>query len=112
MSSMPPNLLVHLNFVLKFTYDNMFYVELDPFGYSEKDLAMGNIVLRSNSTGDLYPFKLTHVASPLSSTSSAFSTNIWHFLLVIREMQFWIPCILLVQLNVIKIRLLFVSLVL
>ena len=46
-----------------------------------KDLATGNIVLRSNSTGDLYPFQLTHGASTTSSTPSAFSifsTSAWH----------------------------------
>ena len=46
-----------------------------------KDLATGSIVLRSNSTGDLYPFPSTHGASSSTSTSSAFSaisSSIWH----------------------------------
>ena len=43
-----------------------------------KDLATGNIILRSNSTGDLYSFQSTHRASASSSTSSTFSTSVWH----------------------------------
>ena len=59
----------------------MVSVEFDPFGFSVKDLATGNIVLRSNSTGDLYPFPSTHGASPTSSAPSTFSvlsTSICH----------------------------------
>ena len=59
----------------------MVFVGFDPFGFYLKDLATGNIVLRSNSTGDLYPFPSTHGASTSSSISTAFSTfstSIWH----------------------------------
>src|SRR5688572_22632448 len=54
-------------------HDNMVSVEFDPFGFSVKDFATANIVLRSNSMGDLYPFQSTHGAPVSSSTSSAFS---------------------------------------
>ena len=44
-----------------------------------KDLATGNLYLRSNSTVDLYPFQSTHGVSILTSTSSTFlSSSIWH----------------------------------
>ena len=76
-----PKLIKNLISVRKFTHDNMVSVEFDPFGFSVKDLATGNIVLRSNSTGDLYPFPSTHGASPTSSAPSTFSvlsTSICH----------------------------------
>ena len=58
----------------------MVSVELDPFGFSVKDFATGKIVLRSNSTSDLYPFQSTHGTTIPSSSSLAFlSSNIWHF---------------------------------
>ena len=76
-----PKLIKNLISVRKFTHDNMVSVEFDPFGFSVKDLATGSIVLRSNSTGDLYPFPSAHGATPSSSISSAFSvfsSSIWH----------------------------------
>ena len=57
----------------------MVSVEFDHFCFSVKDLATGNLVLRSNSTGDLYPFQSTHRFSIPASTSLAFlSSSIWH----------------------------------
>ena len=48
-----PQLIKNLISVRKFTRDNMVSVEFDHFGFSVKDLATRNLVLRSNSTGDL-----------------------------------------------------------
>ena len=74
-----PQLIKNLIFIRKFTQDNMVFVEFDPFGFSVKDLATGILVLRSNSTGDLYPFQSTHGVFIPTSTSSAFlSSSIWH----------------------------------
>ena len=76
-----PKLIKNLISVRKFTHDNMVSVEFDLFGFSVKDLATGNVLLRSNSTDDLYPFHSTHGATLSSSTSSAFSalsSIIWH----------------------------------
>ena len=56
-------------------------IEFDPFGFSVKDLATESIVLRSNNTGDLYPFHPTHgaaIPSPTSSDFSVLSSNVWH----------------------------------
>ena len=77
-----PQLIKNLISIRKFTHDNMVSIEFDPFGFSMKDLAMRNIVLRSNSNGDFYPFQSTHGATIPSSSSSAFSvlsSSIWHF---------------------------------
>ena len=65
-------LIKNLISVRKFTRDNLVSVEFDPFGFSVKDLATKNVILRSNSTGDLYPFKSTHGSPPSSATPSAF----------------------------------------
>ena len=44
-----------------------------------KELGTGNILLRSNSTCNLYPFHSTHGATISSSSHSAFlSSSIWH----------------------------------
>ena len=51
-----PVVIKNLISVRKFTRDNMVSIEFDPFGFSVKELATGNIVLRSNSTIDLYSF--------------------------------------------------------
>ena len=57
----------------------MVYAELDPFGFSVKNLATGNLVLRSNSIGDLYPFQSTHgIPIPTSISSALLSSSIWH----------------------------------
>ena len=60
----------------------MVSVEFDPYGFSVKELDTGKIILRSNSTGDLYPFKSTHGASSSTSPSSVFlasSYSVWHY---------------------------------
>ena len=59
----------------------MVSVDFNPFGFFVKDLATENIVLRSNSTDDLYPFQSTHrdpISSSTSSTLSVLSSSIWH----------------------------------
>ena len=74
-----PKLIKNLIFVHKFTRDNKVYVEFDPFGFSVKKLGTGNILLRSNSTSDLYSFHSTHGATIPSSPHSAFlSSSIWN----------------------------------
>ena len=74
-------LIKNLISVRKFTLDNMGSDECDLFGFSMKDLTTRNIVLRFNSTGDLYPFQLTDgatIPSLISSAFSALSSSIWH----------------------------------
>jgi hypothetical protein len=50
-----PSLVSNLISVHKFTKDNWCSVEFDPFGFSMKDLITKAPILRSNSSGDLYP---------------------------------------------------------
>ncbi|XP_074314419.1 uncharacterized protein LOC141649633 [Silene latifolia] len=55
-----PRLIKNLVSVRKFTVDNCVSVEFDPFGFTVNDLKTGTPLLRSNSTGDLYPLLPTH----------------------------------------------------
>jgi hypothetical protein len=51
-----PSLISNLISVQKITKDNWCSVEFDPFDFSVKDLISQTIILRSNSSRDLYPF--------------------------------------------------------
>ncbi|XP_071686819.1 uncharacterized protein [Rutidosis leptorrhynchoides] len=50
-----PNIVKNLISVHQFTRDNIVSVEFDPFGFSVKDYLTRQLLLRCDSTGDLYP---------------------------------------------------------
>ena len=50
-----PSLIKNLVSVRKLTRDNHVSVEFDPLGFSIKDLRNKEVLLRSESSGDLYP---------------------------------------------------------
>jgi hypothetical protein len=50
-----PNIVKNLVSVHKFNTDNWVSVKFDPFGFSMKDLPTKTEILRSNSSGTLYP---------------------------------------------------------
>jgi hypothetical protein len=64
-------LVSNIVFVLKFTRENLCSIEFDLFGFSVKDLLPRNTILRSNSSGDLYPF----VGLTKTSNNIALSTT-------------------------------------
>nr|GEX79768.1 ribonuclease H-like domain-containing protein [Tanacetum cinerariifolium] len=64
-----PNIVKNLIFVRQFVRDNSCTVEFDPFGFSVKDFITRRVLLRCDSTGDLYP-----VTKP-STIPHAFLTN-------------------------------------
>ena len=71
-----PHIVKNLVSVRKFTSDNNVSVEFDPFGFSVKDLQTGNLLMRCNSVGSLFP-----LLSNKDSSSSAFATlssDVWH----------------------------------
>jgi len=74
-----PKLIKNLVSVQKFTIDNEVSVEFDPFGFSVKDLQTGMLLMRCNSSGELYPLtpKSTH-QSPTPSTFVTLSNNLLH----------------------------------
>jgi hypothetical protein len=79
-------LLVHLisHFVMsrnllsvrQFTHDNNYSIEFDALGFSVKDIPSRRLMLRCDSTGDLYTFPATTAASPLATLT--ITTTIWH----------------------------------
>nr|GEX45363.1 ribonuclease H-like domain-containing protein [Tanacetum cinerariifolium] len=50
-----PNIIKSLIYVSQFTKDNNYTVEFDAFGFSVKDFLTHHILLRCDSSGDLYP---------------------------------------------------------
>ncbi|CAH9094726.1 unnamed protein product [Cuscuta europaea] len=75
-----PKLIKNLISVRKFTTDNMVSITFDPYGFSVHDLQTGTILLRCDSTGDLYPlFANTPVNSSVPhSALTAISPDLWH----------------------------------
>ena len=69
-----PNIVKNLISVRQFVHDNYCTVEFDPFGFSVKDFLTRRVLLRYDSTGDLYP-----VTKP-SPIPQAFLTSqyTWH----------------------------------
>nr|GEV49903.1 ribonuclease H-like domain-containing protein [Tanacetum cinerariifolium] len=49
-----PSIIKNLIYVHQFTRDNAYSIEFDPFGFSVKNLWTWHLLLRCNSTGDLY----------------------------------------------------------
>jgi hypothetical protein len=74
-----PKLIKNLVSVRKFTIDNDFSVEFDPFGFSVKDFQTGILLMRYNSSGDLYPITTRPNTTTLPpSTFAASSTKLWY----------------------------------
>ncbi|XP_074266400.1 uncharacterized protein LOC141589667 [Silene latifolia] len=75
-----PNIIKNLISVRQFTKENNVSVEFDPRSFSVKDLANGNLILRSNSDDDLYPVSAesTTKSSEPSPNLVAFSSDVWH----------------------------------
>ncbi|GJV24270.1 ribonuclease H-like domain-containing protein [Tanacetum coccineum] len=69
-----PNIVKNLISVRQFVRDNSCTVEFDPFGFSVKDFITRRVLLRCDSTGELYP-----VTKP-STIPHAFLTSqyTWH----------------------------------
>ncbi|KAJ9561300.1 hypothetical protein OSB04_006460 [Centaurea solstitialis] len=73
-----PRIIKNLLSIRRFTIDNNVSVEFDPFGLTVKEYRTRTPILRCNSTGDLYPFKLkssSQVTHP--STFAAITRDLW-----------------------------------
>jgi histone deacetylase 1/2 len=72
-----PHIIKNLISVRRFTIDNQCSVEFDPFGLSVKDLATRNVIVRCNSSGELYSFQppTTHPRTFAAITSPPV---LWH----------------------------------
>ncbi|GJR93540.1 ribonuclease H-like domain-containing protein [Tanacetum coccineum] len=70
-----PNIIKNLIFVRQFTRDNNCTIEFDAFGFSVKDYLTRHILLRCDSSSDLYPVTKPST-SPIAFLSTSAST--WH----------------------------------
>ncbi|GJX07004.1 ribonuclease H-like domain-containing protein [Tanacetum coccineum] len=70
-----PNIIKNLISVRQFTKDNNYTVEFDAFIFSVKDFLTRHILLRCDSSGDLYP--VTQPSLTLHALLSV-STTTWH----------------------------------
>lgn len=52
---MTPDIIIFFVYVHKFTRDNHCSIEFDVFGFSVKDFKTKQVLLYTNSSGDLYP---------------------------------------------------------
>ncbi|GKD06836.1 hypothetical protein Tco_1181810 [Tanacetum coccineum] len=69
------NIIKNLIYVCQFTRDNNCTVEFDAFGFSVNDFLTRHILLRCDSSGDLYPVTLpSHTPHALLSVSP----STWH----------------------------------
>ncbi|GKA99629.1 ribonuclease H-like domain-containing protein [Tanacetum coccineum] len=72
-----PNIIKNLIFVRQFTRDNNVSTDFDAYGFSVKDYQIRRLLLRCDSTGDLYPV----TQQPSSTTTFALlslSPTTWH----------------------------------
>jgi hypothetical protein len=73
------DIIKNLISVSRFKTDNLVSVEFDPFGLSMKDLQTRNMIIRCNSSRQLYPlFPLTNTSTPEAFLADAQSSTIWH----------------------------------
>lgn len=70
-----PNIIKMLIYVRRFTSDNNVSIEFDPCGFSMKDLAAHQVLLRCDNSGDIYPNPTT-TQSPVALLST--SPSLWY----------------------------------
>lgn len=64
---------------VSFTTDNWSSAEFDPFGFSMQDLPIQKVLLRCESSSDLYSLPATFNKTPFFSTTLLASTpELWH----------------------------------
>lgn len=74
-----PTLIRNLLFDRKFTRDNSCSIEFDAFGFSVKDFRTKAVILRCNSSGDLYTISSRTVSTKVVAfLSSVVDAEVWH----------------------------------
>jgi hypothetical protein len=74
-----PVIIKNLISVHHFTTDNPISVKFDPYGLSVKDLQTRNVIVKCNSSGQLYPlFPSADTSFPQAFLVNAQSSTIWH----------------------------------
>lgn len=72
-----PSLVQNLLSVRQFTRDNNCSIEFDALGFSVKDIPTRRVMLRCNSSGDLYTIT-PDAATATAHANLAVSSTIWH----------------------------------
>jgi hypothetical protein len=74
-----PSLIQNLISVRQFTHDNVVSIEFDPFVFPVKDLWAGHVIIRCNSSSDLYTIPPIPTASSTQALISCVApTVVWH----------------------------------
>lgn len=73
-----PQIVKNLISIRRFTIDNWCSMEFDPFGFSVKDLKSQKILLRSESSGDLFPVPSLLNKSQVPSVFITETPSLWH----------------------------------
>ena len=75
-----PQLVKNLISVRALTRDNSISVEFDPWGFSIKDLRTRTVLLRCDSSDDLYPLRRPSTAPtrPPTALLASSDSNLWH----------------------------------
>ncbi|GKE91991.1 ribonuclease H-like domain-containing protein [Tanacetum coccineum] len=70
-----PNIIKNLISMRQFTRDNKYTIEFDEFRFPVKDFLTRHILLRCDSSGDLYPVTKSY---PIPSAFLSISPTTWH----------------------------------
>jgi hypothetical protein len=74
-----PSLIHNLLSVRRFTRDNSCSIEFDAFGFSVKDIRTRRMILRCNSSGDLYTIPTAAATNHVAPHAAlATSSTLWH----------------------------------
>jgi histone deacetylase 1/2 len=75
-----PHLVKNLISVRALTRDNSISVEFDPWGFSIKDLRTKTVLLRCDSSGELYPLRQVNNTSarPPATLLASHDSSLWH----------------------------------
>ncbi|GJU00292.1 ribonuclease H-like domain-containing protein [Tanacetum coccineum] len=88
-----PHIIKNLISVRQFTRDNDVSVEFDAYGFSVKDYQTERILLRCDSTGDLYPVtQQPWSQTPICDHGGEYDNTRFHELFRQNGIQFWFSC--------------------
>jgi hypothetical protein len=73
-----PHIIKNLIYVHQFTIDNQVSVEFDLYSLSVKDLHTRDVIVRCNSSGQLYPLLPSSHPPPHALLVSATPSTLWH----------------------------------
>lgn len=72
-----PQIIKKFICIRRFTCENLVSIEFDSFGFSVKELKTKQILMRCDSTGDLYPLTTPHHSSICFHYSPSLASTSW-----------------------------------